>query len=226
MLGIFQNNHRKAAHMLINYFRKIGMRRFVIMTTGNIFLGLGISIFKLSGLGNDPFSGMVMALSDLTHITYATFLLMVNAALFIYEAAAGRKLIGVGTLVNAFLLGYIVTFFYNTLLRVMGTPQQMIQRVITVLFGVVITSLGVSLYQYPNVGVAPYDSISLILVRKKPHVPYFRYRISTDAFCALICYLAGGIIGLGTLLSAFGLGPIVQFFNVHVSARLLDRERL
>lgn len=119
-------------------------------------------------------------------------------------------------------MGYIATFFYDIWLTFIGTPEQTIQRVITVLTGVIITSFGVSLYQYPNVGVAPYDSISLIWCGKKPHVPYFWYRIGTDTFCALICWLSGGIIGLGTLLAAFGLGPIVQFFNVHVSSRILD----
>ena len=83
--------------MLAGYFKKIGMRRFTVMAIGNLFLGMGISIFKLSGLGNDPFSGMVMALSDRTGITYALFLVMVNAVLFLYEITAGRKLIGAGT---------------------------------------------------------------------------------------------------------------------------------
>lgn len=133
--------------MLAGYFKKIGMRRFTVMAIGNLFLGMGISIFKLSGLGNDPFSGMVMALSDRTGITYALFLVMVNAVLFLYEITAGRKLIGAGTLINAFLLGYIVTFFYDIWLTFIGTPEQMPQRVITVLTGVIITSFGVSLYQ-------------------------------------------------------------------------------
>ena len=51
--------------MAVNYFKKIGARRLLIMIMGNVFLGMGISIFKLSGLGNDPFSGMVMALANI-----------------------------------------------------------------------------------------------------------------------------------------------------------------
>jgi uncharacterized membrane protein YczE len=46
----------------------------------------------------------------------------------------------------------------------------------------------------------------------------------TDALCALICFLAGGIIGLGTLVSAFGLGPIIQFFDVHFTNKLLGKK--
>ena len=97
--------------MAVNYFKKIGARRLLIMIMGNVFLGMGISIFKLSGLGNDPFSGMVMALANILGFRYASFLLVINGGLFIFELAAGRRLIGIGTLVNAFLLGYIVTFF-------------------------------------------------------------------------------------------------------------------
>jgi len=202
--------------MAVNYFKKIGARRLLIMIMGNIFLGMGISIFKLSGLGNDPFSGMVMALANILGFSYASFLLV-----FIFELAAGRRLIGIGTLVNAFLLGYIVTFFNGLWPLLFPVPDTMLRRVVTVLVGVIVTSFGVSLYQTPNAGVAPYDSISLITAKSRPLIPYFWHRIATDAVCAVICFLAGGIIGLGTLVSAFGLGPIVHFFNVHVAGRLV-----
>ena len=46
------------------WIRKINWKYVVVMLIGNIILGLGIAIFKLSGLGNDPFSGMVMALAE------------------------------------------------------------------------------------------------------------------------------------------------------------------
>ena len=49
--------------MIRDYFKKLDRRRAVIMIIGNIFTGMGISIFKLSGLGNDPFSGMRFSLS-------------------------------------------------------------------------------------------------------------------------------------------------------------------
>ena len=207
--------------MAVNYFKKIGARRLLIMIMGNVFLGMGISIFKLSGLGNDPFSGMVMALANILGFSYASFLLVINGGLFIFELAAGRRLIGIGTLVNAFLLGYIVTFFNGLWPLLFPVPDTMLLRVVTVLVGVIVTSFGVSLYQTPNAGVAPYDSISLITAKSRPFIPYFWHRIATDAVCAVICFLAGGIIGLGTLVSAFGLGPIVHFFNVHVAGRLV-----
>ena len=69
--------------MVVGYFRKIGARRFWVMVIGNIFLGMGVSIFKFSCLGNDPFSGMVMALAELAKMEYAVFLILLNAFIFL-----------------------------------------------------------------------------------------------------------------------------------------------
>ena len=60
------------------WIKKINWKYVIVMLIGNVILGLGIAIFKLSGLGNDPFSGMVMALSDRTGIDYPVFLIIVN----------------------------------------------------------------------------------------------------------------------------------------------------
>lgn len=205
------------------WIRNINWKYVIVMCIGNIILGLGIAIFKFSGLGNDPFSGMVMALSDRVRIEYAVFLIMINTIIFIVEFILGRKLIGLGTFVNALLLGYVVTFFYNLIVSVAGEPGQLSQRILIVCIGVIVTSFGVSMYQLPKQGVAPYDSMSLIMTERLKKIPYFWNRVVTDAFCALICWLTGGIVGLGTLVSAFGLGPFVQFFDTHFTSKLLDK---
>ena len=206
--------------MIAGYFKKTGIKRLVVMMIGNIFLGMGISIFKFSGMGNDPYSGMVMALAECVKMEYANFLLVVNLFLFLIELLFGRRFIGVGTVVNACFLGYVVTFFYNILLQLFGLPEKFMIKVIIVLIGVVISCFGVSLYQTPNVGTAPYDSLSLMISKRLQKIPYFWDRIFIDALCALLCYLAGGIVGLGTLVTVFGFGPIIEFFNVHFTRKL------
>ncbi|QSF46278.1 YczE/YyaS/YitT family protein [Paenibacillus tianjinensis] len=205
------------------YLIKVDITRLIIMIIGNVFLGMGISIFKLSGLGNDPFSGMVMALADSSGIVYANFLILLNLVLFVIQGIWGRKLIGAGTFVNAIFLGYIATFFYNIWIDLLGEPQMFWQQVVTVAIGVVVCSFGISLYQTSQVGVAPYDSLSLIMNKRFPKISYFWHRMFTDALCALVCFLAGGIIGLGTLATVFGLGPIIQFFDVNFTKKLLAK---
>ncbi|MCM1253107.1 MAG: hypothetical protein NC321_09820 [Clostridium sp.] len=205
---------------IAGYFKKIGWKRFIVMVIGNMFLGMGISIFKFAGLGNDPYSGMVMGLSDVAGISYANFLIFINIFVFLLELVFGREFIGAGTIVNAFFLGYTTTFFYELWLHFFTLPTTLVMKILVMLIGTVVTGFGVSMYQTPNAGVSPYDSLSVIMAKRIPKISYFWHRIFTDAVCALICFLSGGIVGLGTLVSALGLGPVINFFNVHFTRRL------
>ena len=49
--------------------------------------------------------------------------------------------------------------------------------------------------------------------------------MSNDVICALVAYFAGGLVGIGTVIAAFGLGPIVHFFNIYVTDKLLKTEK-
>lgn len=210
--------------MIKQYFQVIGLKRFLVMLLGNVFLGMGVSIFKLSGLGNDAFNGMLMALSDCVRIPYARFFVIFSICLFVAELIAGKHFIGIGTIINTFFLGYIVTFFYNWWVRLFSLPETMILKVVIMFIGVIISSFGISMYQTPDVGVSPYDSLSLIIDKKFTRIPYFWCRMLTDGICALVCFLAGGLVGPGTLVAAFGFGPFVHFFNKNFSEKLLKND--
>ncbi len=209
---------------ITGYLKKIGWKRFVVMTIGNVFLGMGISIFKFAGLGNDPYSGMVMGLSDVVGISYANFLILLNIFVFLLELSFGREFIGAGTIVNAIFLGYIATFFYELWLHFFALPTVLVAKILVMLAGTIVTGFGVSMYQTPNAGISPYDSLSVIMAKRIPKISYFWHRIFTDAVCALVCFLSGGIVGLGTLVSALGLGPVIDFFNIHFTRKLFGED--
>ena len=86
---------------------------------------------------------------------------------------------------------------------------------------VLVTALGASLYQTADLGIAPYDYLSLGLRDYTP-CPYFGCRIFTDALSALLCWLLGGLVGLDTLICAFCLGPFIQFFDRTFSQKVLQ----
>ena len=96
-----------------DFLKNINWKHVLIMCIGNVFAGMGIGIFKLAGLGTDPFSGMNMAVADMIGMAYGNFQLIVNIVLLIIEIAFGRRFLGIGTVVNAVCLAYITTFFYN-----------------------------------------------------------------------------------------------------------------
>jgi len=193
------------------------------MLIGNMILGLGIAIFKFSNLGNDPFSAMMMALADLTPLEYAALTAVLNTFLFIIEFIWGKHFIGLGTLINWFFLAYFATFFYDTMSLALPKPHSFPLQLIYLIIGVPVISFGVSLYQASNSGIAPYDSISLIMDEHMP-LRYFWCRLFTDFLCAFICFLSGGLLGLGTIVSAFCLGPFIHFFNHKITFRLMGHD--
>lgn len=197
-------------------FPKITLRRFIGMVLGNVGLAVSVCFFRMAALGNDPFSGMMVAITEFTGVKYSICLITLNCFLFLFEIFKGRDMIGLGTLVNWFLIGYIVDFLYPFMVD-FGHNTLMWQRIIYLALGVIITSMGCSMYQQAKAGIAPYDSISLIFDRETK-VPYFWCRMATDVMCVIVCFALGGLLGIGTIICAFGLGPFISFFNRTTSA--------
>lgn len=209
--------------MIASYLKNLNLGHFIMMCVGNIFLGLGVAVFKLSGLGNDPFTGMVMGMAEGIGMTYADFLLIVNGLIFIVQIVYARKLIGLGTVFNAVLLGYIAMFFYDIFINAQLQPQNFIYQLIILAIGIIIYSFGISCYQSSNMGVSPYDSLPLILSARFTKIKYPYYKIGLDTTCAILCFLVGGIVGLGMLAAMVCLGPVIYFFDTHFSKKLYKK---
>ena len=199
---------------------KPSTRRVIGMVVGIVIIGLGIALFKQSHLGNDSISALNMRVSELLGVSLGLENVCINILFFLLEIAFGRKYIGLGTFVNGIFMGYIVTAFYDPIAAAFGPAESLPMQLVWLVIAVPVTALGVSLYQTADLGIAPYDYLSLGLRDYTPF-PYFGCRVFTDAVCALLCWLLGGLVGLGTLVCAFCLGPFVQFFNGLISERLL-----
>ena len=200
--------------------QRLSARRVLGMAVGIVIIGLGIALFKQSHLGNDSISALNMRLAELLGVSLGLVNLCVNILFFLLEIAFGRKYIGLGTFINGIFMGYIITAFYDPIAALYGPAGSFAGQLIWMALAVPVTALGVALYQTADLGIAPYDYLSLGLRDHTPF-PYFGCRVFTDALCALLCWLLGGLVGLGTLVCAFCLGPFVQFFSRTVAEKVL-----
>ncbi len=201
------------------------VRRTIAMLGGIFIMGLGVALFRFSCMGNDPATAMVIAASDRTGVKLSVVLILVNTVWFCLEVLFGRKYIGVGTFVNWFAVGPLITFFSEWLYSHWSVPQTFFSRLMVMGCGVLILSLATSLYQTADLGVSPYDSVSIVLAERTP-IPYFWCRICTDSFCTAVTFLLGGTLGSGTLVCALGLGPFIAFFTRYVAQTLCGTKDL
>lgn len=196
--------------------KQITVRRLTAMILGNGLMAAGIALFTLSGTGNNPYTSLDLILSERIGMSFSVLLVLTNALFFLLQLCFGRSLIGLGTVLNWFGVGFVITWFSDLYARVLGAPASLPAQLLAMAAGIGVVSLGVSLYQTADLGLAPYDSLAVMLSRRLP-LPYFWCRIACDALCALGTWLLGGLIGVGTLVCALGLGPFVSFFDRHVS---------
>lgn len=201
-------------------------RRWLMLAVSILGIGLGIAIFRWSNMGNDPVSAMNLVISSKTGISFGNVVLIENLILFAVVLLLDRAAIGVGTVFNMLFVGYIVDGF-TWLFHAVGMPaaDAVFVQLLWVGIGVVELSLACSMYFTVGLGVSPYDDLAFI-ISKYTKIKFSYCRIITDGICAMAAVLLGGLVGIGTVLSAFCLGPFINFFNNKVSIPLLGAKRL
>ena len=195
-----------------------------VMLAGIVIMGLGVCLFRLSIMGNDPSTALAIAFSDCVGLELSIGLIIATSVYFVAEILLDWKIIGPGTFVNWFCVGFAATWWGDLLNTLCTLPEGFIGRLGVMAVGVLVLSRSAALYQTADVGLSPYDALSIIMSKRLP-IPYFWCRIITDSVCALTAFLCGGLIGLGTLTCAVGLGPFIAFFNRFVSEKLCGVNR-
>ena len=143
-----------------------------------------------------------------------------NAVLLVFVVLLSKKLINLGTIANMVGVGYVCQFFTTLYDRYLPVPGSLPVKLCLMLLGVVLLSLSASLYFTSSLGVAPYDATGFIL-DERSKIPYKWCRVITDVICTAIGFAFGGPVGIGTVVTAFFMGPVVTFFNTRVSEKLL-----
>lgn len=210
-----------------NTVKRIGMSLF-----GVIVCAVSVGIFKIASLGVDPFQSFMAGLSALSPIDFGTLYVITNAVLLLFALIFDRHYIGIATFINLFLLGYITQFTYEFLQTVIINPSIFV-RVVCLVVGVVIICFGSAFYMTADLGVSTYDAIALIIVNTWKKGKFQYVRIITDLVCVILgvvlFLMAGGevsqiitIAGVGTIITAFFMGPLIEFFNVHIARPILN----
>ena len=208
-------------------------KRTAMTLFGVIICAISVGIFKIAALGVDPFQSFMAGLDALVPIDFGTLYVIANAVLLLFALIFDRHYIGIATFINLFLLGYITQFTYEFLQKVIVDPSIPV-RVLCLVIGVIIICFGSAFYMTADLGVSTYDAVALIIVNTWKKGKFQYVRIITDIVCVImgcvLFLLAGGsvsqiptIAGIGTIITAFFMGPLIEFFNVHIARPLLNK---
>lgn len=199
---------------------------------GVIITAFSIGAFKLAAFGVDPFQSFMSGIDALIPINFGTLYVIVNAVLLLFTLVFDRHYIGIATFLNLFLLGYIVEFSL-AFLQNLYPDASLTVRLMSFILGFVFLCLGSSLYMTADLGVSTYDAIALICTNKWKLGKFKFVRITTDIVCIILgismFLFSGGtpskittFVGIGTIVTAFCMGPLIDLFNRKISVPMLQ----
>ena len=205
------------------------LRRILMALTGMAIAGIAVGFFKRAFFGVDPFQCFCNGINRVVPIGFGTLYMLVNAVLLIIDFFLNRHYIGISTFINLFLVGYAVEFSENLLAGWFGEPG-IVLRIAFLLTGIVIGCLAAALYYTADLGVSTYDAIPLHIADCKPKlfgktVPFRVIRIICDLICVSVGFALGFLPGIGTIITALFMGPLITFFKRTVSDPLLKKAR-
>lgn len=210
---------------------KTMLKRLLMTATGVLVCSFSVGMFNISAFGVDPFQcfaqGSHLLFSE--HLGYGSYYLIVSLLMLVGIYLWDRRYVGIATFINMFFTGYIVDYSYRLLISVFPAAT-LAQRAVMLLVALIIMCFGSALYYTADLGVSVYDAISLILAKKRIGgriIPFKWIRVFNDLICVVTGAILGKLPGVGTIITAFFMGPLITFFNNRVAEPFLfGRARL
>ena len=175
------------------------LRRTALVVGGCVVLGLGVAMLLTADLGSDGYSTLINGVARRTGWAFWVANTVIGA-LFLVVAATRRVYPGPGTVVQVVVVGLTVT----GLLAVLPTPGTLLGQVLLLLAAVPVLAAGIAAYLGSHLGAGPTEAAALAY---DPPLP-FRWSYSlVQGGGALVGWLLGATVGLGTLLVVLLVGP-------------------
>lgn len=195
-------------------------KRILMMLIGNVILGTGAGMLRAADFGVDPYQCFVLGIDKALKLGYGTTFVIVNAVFLVLMLVLARKMLNVGTLVNMFFLGYIIDFSYSMCMKVTSSPSFFV-RVVYFIVSILLITFSSAVIYTADMGVSTYDWIALKTAEVQKKVSFKWCRVGTDLICVMIGLVFSIIPGIGTIVTAFLLGPLVSFFRTYCSEPFL-----
>ena len=187
--------------------------------------GFGIYLTIRANIGAAPWDVLNLGVSHTLGIYYGSASIAISLTILLIDILL-REPIGLAMFVDAVVVGKSVDFFnWLGLVPKASSLLTAVPMMIAGLFIIAYTQYG---YMLASLGCGPRDTLLVGLAKRVEKIPIGAVSIALLGTATLIGWLLGGQVGIGTLICAFGSGPIMQmaFRSVHFDATHIRHQRL
>ncbi|MGE7977399.1 MULTISPECIES: YitT family protein [unclassified Psychrobacillus] len=181
--------------------------RWIFFIVGITIMSLGISMTikgYLFGIG--PWDVLHVGLFNHLGLSIGTWAILTGIIIVLITIISTKKIPALGTWLNILFVGSFIDMF-NWLLP---NPTDLLGQSIIFILGVMVMSIGIGIYVSPNLGAGPRDSLMLLIIEKTGW-SLKKVRTGIEVIVAIVGWILGGPVGIGTILIAIGLGQLVHY---------------
>jgi uncharacterized membrane protein YczE len=189
-------------------------RRLPQLFVGLFLYGLSMAMMLRATLGLNPWDVLHQGLGRFLPVSFGTITILVGAVVLLLWIPL-RQWPGLGTVANVFVIGLAVDFG----LSIMPSPESLPLRIALLGAGVVLNGLAGAIYIGSVFGPGPRDGLMTGLAARTGWSLWL-IRTGLEVIVLVAGFLMGGTVGVGTVLYALAIGPLVQFFLPHVAVKL------
>jgi uncharacterized membrane protein YczE len=181
---------------------------------GLLLYGVSAGMILLAGLGVDPWDVLHQGLSRRLGLGVGTWAVIVGLVVLALWIPL-RQRPGVGTVCNVVVVGGVI----DIVLAVFPAPHQLAIRWVLLPSGVVLNAVATAAYVGAGLGPGPRDGLMTGLAARGHPVRIVRTAIELTVLAT--GWLLGGTVGIGTVIYALSIGPLVHYFlpRLDISAR-------
>lgn len=188
------------------------MRKTIILEWIRIIIGLfifsfGVHLTIFANIGLAPWDCLGMGLSRHLPLNYGLCMTLVAVTILLIDILLKEK-IGYGTIIDALFTGNFVQFFNS--INPFPLNKSLAVGIAIMLVGFVFMALGMAVYMKCAQCCGPRDSLLVGLGKRTPRLPIGLVEVLLWAFVLLAGWLLGGPVGIGTVISTFGAGLVMQ----------------
>ncbi len=182
--------------------------RIAWLVTGLFFCACGVAFFLESELGLPPWDVLHQGLAEQAGVSFGVANLIVSM-LVLALVWILRARIGLGTLLNASLIGAFVIALAALEPVVALSDQSLGLRIGLIPLALACFGVGSAFYICASMGAGPRDSLMLVISRRLG-VRIGAARTGIELAALVVGFLLGGTVGIGTVVFALGIGPAVE----------------
>ena len=176
----------------------------IYLILGLILFGLGETLLITANAGVSPWTVLAQGISVKTGYSIGITTFIVSISVLCLWIPLKQKP-GIGTILNTIIISVVI----DVSLPYLPSPESFYLQILQVIIGVLIVGLGSGFYLIANLGPGPRDGLMTGL-QKTTNLPIALIRTIIEISAVIVGWYLGGVVGIGTILFAFGAGPSVS----------------